>query len=82
MKIPIFPGKYHQNGGFSMAMLVYRSVLKYKEQRHWTLTFSAGPVDQSIIGFHWNRCDQVFEGRREHFESRIGVRNEQFCVLY
>ena len=26
MKIPIFPGKYHQHGGFSMAMLVYRSV--------------------------------------------------------
>ena len=24
MKITIFPGKYHQNGGFSMAMLVYR----------------------------------------------------------
>ena len=23
----IFPGKYHQNGGFSMAMLVYRSVV-------------------------------------------------------
>ena len=23
---PIFPGKYHQNDGFSMAMLVYRSV--------------------------------------------------------
>ena len=22
----MFPGKYHQNGGFSMAMLVYRSV--------------------------------------------------------
>ena len=22
MTIPIFPGKYHQNGGFSMAMLV------------------------------------------------------------
>ena len=22
MKIPIFPGKYHQNGGFSMAILV------------------------------------------------------------
>ena len=22
----IFPGKYHQNGGFSVAMLVYRSV--------------------------------------------------------
>ena len=27
MKIPIFPGKYHQNGGFSMAMLDYRGVL-------------------------------------------------------
>ena len=26
MKIPIFPVKYHQNGGFSMAMLVYRRV--------------------------------------------------------
>ena len=22
MKVTIFPGKYHQNGGFSMAMLV------------------------------------------------------------
>ena len=22
MKIPMFPGKYHQKGGFSMAMLV------------------------------------------------------------
>ena len=29
MKITIFPGKYHQNGGCSMAMLVYRSVKKY-----------------------------------------------------
>ena len=28
MKIPIFPGKYHQNGEFSMAMLVYRRVSK------------------------------------------------------
>ncbi len=26
MKIPTFPGKYHWNGGFSMAMLVYRRV--------------------------------------------------------
>ena len=29
MKIPIFPGKYHQNGGFSMAMLVYRGVYPF-----------------------------------------------------
>ena len=27
MKIPIFPGKYYQNGGFSMAMLVSGRVL-------------------------------------------------------
>ena len=27
MKITIFPGKYHQNGGFSMAMLVYRRTM-------------------------------------------------------
>ena len=27
-KIPLFPSKYHQNGGFSMAMLVYRRVRK------------------------------------------------------
>ena len=27
MKIPMYPGKYHQNGGFSMAMLVYRRVI-------------------------------------------------------
>ncbi len=33
MKIPIFPGKYHQNGGFSMAMLVYRRVPKKPSQR-------------------------------------------------
>ena len=26
MKIPVFPGKYHQNGELSMAMLVYRRV--------------------------------------------------------
>ena len=26
--MPIFSGRYHQNGGFSMAMFVYRSVIK------------------------------------------------------
>ena len=37
---PIFPDKYHQNGGFSMAMLVYRSVArtaKYVFIRTWEL---------------------------------------------
>ena len=31
----IFPGKYHQNGGFSMAMLVYRSVSNINLQPGW-----------------------------------------------
>ena len=30
MKIPIFPGKYHQNGGFSMAMLVSGRAIRKK----------------------------------------------------
>ena len=30
MKITIFPGKYHQNGGFSMAMLVSGRVKRWK----------------------------------------------------
>ncbi len=33
MKTPIFPGKYHQNGGFSMAMLVYRRVINTETLR-------------------------------------------------
>ena len=39
MKIPIFPGKYHQNGEFSMAMLVYRRVppKKKKKKKQGTL---------------------------------------------
>ena len=32
MKIPTFPGKYNQNGGFSMAMLVYRRVSPKKKR--------------------------------------------------
>ena len=37
----MLPGKYHQNGGFSMAMLVYRSVsiffscMSLPEVRKW-----------------------------------------------
>ena len=30
---PIFPGKYHQIGGFSMAMLVYRRVMRLFAQK-------------------------------------------------
>ena len=38
MKIPIFPGKYHQNGGFSMALLVYRSVVSGDVSNHPSTT--------------------------------------------
>ncbi len=38
MKIPIFPGKYHQNGGFSMAMLVSGRVGKYQLEYTWGCT--------------------------------------------
>ena len=34
---PIFPGKYHQNGGFSMAMLVSGSVLLGKNRQGSTM---------------------------------------------
>ena len=42
MKIPIFPGKYHQNGGFSMAMLVYRRVPE-KKSSSWTWCTNPAP---------------------------------------
>ena len=32
MENPIIPSKYHQNGGFSMAMLVYRSAYYQTKQ--------------------------------------------------
>ena len=38
MNIHIFPGKYHQNGGFFIAMLVYRSVDLAKGET-WKFTF-------------------------------------------
>ena len=35
---PIFPGKYHQNGGCFMAMLVYRSVSKRMVKQNHSYT--------------------------------------------
>ena len=43
MKITIFPGKYHQNGGFSMAMLVYRRVPQSKNPGFFARSMSSGP---------------------------------------
>ena len=37
LKTPMFPCKHHQNGGFSMAMLVYRRV------NCWNASFLLGP---------------------------------------
>ena len=42
MKTPIVPCKYHQNGGFSMAMLVLGRVVTFQNGSHFTLTHDYG----------------------------------------
>ena len=51
MKIPIFPGKYHQNGGFSMAMLVYQRVPIKEPTNHqfWNLQQERQETDHQFI---------------------------------
>ena len=49
---PIFPGKYHQNGGFPMAMLVYRRVFRRKIKHvkvfiSWPLTWQEWDIQYS-----------------------------------
>ena len=66
MKIPIFPGKYHQNGGFSMAMLVYRSVTHTpsptsEDPKKESLHASPGPARSDA----WSEGSQVDEGTRD-----------------
>ena len=66
MKIPIFPGKYHQNGGFSMAMLppliYYMRCLGWLSQADSLAGFSGGPMEFLVSAFfptsHWvaNLC--------------------------
>ncbi len=50
MKIPIFPGKYHQNGGFSWAMLVYRRVIfdNYFEAKITYSNYSSIPFSLGV----------------------------------
>ena len=51
---PIFPGKYHQNGGFSWAMLVLGRVKKNKSPphtinlKHWLMLFHHRPNQYDI----------------------------------
>ena len=40
----IFPGKYHEHGGFSMAMLVYRSVMEFMSFSSGENTTCRGPL--------------------------------------
>ena len=54
MKIPIFPVKYHQNGGFSMAMLVHRSVHFFLG--HW---ISHWIFKSRSCWLHWSHSDWV-----------------------
>ena len=44
MKIPMFPCKYHQNGGFSMAMLVLGKVYIYICVWVYTHLYHLNPV--------------------------------------
>ena len=52
-KIPIFPGTYHQNGRLFMAMLVYRSVIRFTNQ-------NSGQIILSFL----TRNDQVNFGKK------------------
>ena len=52
MKIPIFPGKYHQNGGLSMAMLVSRSVFIFAW--FFTETGCAGFAGSTVDPDFWH----------------------------
>ena len=49
MKIPIFPGKYRENGGFSMAMLVYRRV----DLAKWFIIFHQPRFPWNFPGSHF-----------------------------
>ena len=48
MKIPIFPGKYHQNGGFSMAMLISGTVFLVTIPDNTTIPVANQPVPVSL----------------------------------
>ena len=63
MKIPIFPGKYHQNGGFSMAMLVYRRVCVIKSKASPPNTITQQRIQDSCsLG---SDCPSALVGNRE-----------------
>ena len=52
MKITIFPGKYHQNGGFSMAMLVSGRVFEFFYYFQWT-NFWPDSYSKHLIPPRW-----------------------------
>ena len=66
MRIPICTGKYHQNGGFSMAMLVYRRVVgKYflaclNPGSHWENHHHYVIVGAPFLTFGKIHCEPVF----------------------
>ena len=89
MKIPIFPGKYHHNGAFSMAMLVYRSV--YHIRSTWVKLGSRrwGPLDvppdtgiarqeqkgvaQQVVSVSNWSCDFFLRAREEIIDNLQGM---------
>ena len=76
---PIFPGQCHQNGGFSMAMLVYRSV----QSEEWWL-FWVGDHFGLLRFFQWKRlvCEQenTLHESISKIDSKFGV--FQICFKF
>ena len=62
MEIPISTGKYHQTGGFSMAMLVYQRVARVVFRPRCPLHFNTSP--QTLACHHeaegsWNQLTRI-----------------------
>ena len=68
MKIHIFPSKYHQNGVFSMAMLVYRRVLLFwmvpslKRTSRTAIAANQWLEDDSCPIFWGQKTNSMFRG--------------------
>ena len=86
---PIFPGKYHQNGGFSMAMLVYRSVVLASVSVYSDLWVAAPKTNIS-----WNemmcleeekntdlKSGHVFWGLQDFFGVNLSIENPEIMCF-
>ncbi len=71
MKIPIFPGKYHQNGGFSMTMLVSGRVTNTVSERSDLIDTDA--LKSEELRLRLSRLEQAKPGCQDvHFGENLG----------